>query len=325
MDRKQRQDYIALYSRQRVTWACRKASSHKARAKKAGRTEHFTAAEWLDLCAVSDFCCAYCGEEAPLEPHHQIGIVKSGANTIDNIVPLCKRCHDYWHEHPHDVSELWMADQQQLLDAFCVGDRVKRNSHCRLPYELVGRRQEGIIVQLFPARRASPPLRGIDYSKDARRPKPGYWAEIEESRRWNGDNPDVVIIYDFGKGWREGAAKALVHWLRTIRGKEVVINELVMELSEVQKVSKAALIYIRAALVCLLSSGATNAVGTVVVAIASGLRKAGVGLVITGSDDLINLTNRFLVVEVVNLALARTGVGKILLTIHVSAIPSCHN
>lgn len=131
-----------------------------------------------------------------------------------------------------------MADQQQLLDAFCVGDRVKRNYHCRLPYDLVGRRQEGIIVQLLPARRASPPLRGTDYSKDSPHPTWRYTAEIEESRRWNSDNPDVVIVYDFGKGWREGAAKALVRWLRTVRGAEVITNELAVELSVLQKTSK---------------------------------------------------------------------------------------
>lgn len=236
LDRERRQEYITRYSKERVVWACAKASNHKSRAKKCGRVAHFTAWDWLDLCGASDFCCTYCRQIEPLEPHHRKPISAGGANTIDNIVPLCFRCHVHWHENPDDVSELWMADQQKLFEAFRVGDRVKRNYS-------TNSRQEGVIVQFFPPQRGSLPLRGHVHIWKSWQVRPGanplsYHVSIYPSKRWNADTPDIVIETDYGKTWREGRPKALINWLRVIKGVEVVVLEETVELHKLRKAQK---------------------------------------------------------------------------------------
>lgn len=245
LEREVRKLYIAHFSQEQVTWASKKASHHKGRAKQAGCREHFTAWDWLELCAGDDFRCAYCREVAPLEPHHATEIAAGGANTIDNIVPLCYSCHVHWHEHPHDVSDLWLADQQKLFDSFHKGDRVKRHYSCRLPKELVGPRQQGIIAQLFPAQRATPPLRGLIYGKPAfgfcnsHPGTPGYSAQITPTRKYLDRSWEATALFDYGKEWRESFAKARVQWVRTVKGQEIVVNEIIVKLHELEKVEKA--------------------------------------------------------------------------------------
>lgn len=171
-----------------------------------------------------------------------------GSNTIDNILLLCKQCHKYWHDHPDDVSDLWMADQKKLLDSFRVGERVKRDYSCRLPLDIVTVRQIGVITQLFPTQRPLIHLRGFIYAnKSLRRsgcappPHTTYNAHFYPSgTRW-ADAPESETVWepDFGKAWREEAIpKALVHWLRTVKGIEVVTAETLVNLKDVRKIDK---------------------------------------------------------------------------------------
>lgn len=245
LDKERRQEYVARYSQKRVTWACGKSSGHKSRAKKLGCMEHFTAWQWLDLCAADDFRCTYCHEVRPLEPHHIVELGKGGANTIDNLVPLCNCCHAYWHDNPDDISELWMADQQRVFESFAEGDRVKPNGFCYtrgLTYE--GRmRQVGVVAQLFapifPAREVTRPLRGyIRSDRESERIGTKYHAAIYPTRCWRADAQNIVIVNDFGKPWREGISTALVHWLRTVKGVEVVVSETRVDLRDLKRVQK---------------------------------------------------------------------------------------
>lgn len=247
LEREVRKLYIAHFSQERVTWASKKASRHKSRAKKAGCTKHFTAWDWLELCGADDFRCAYCREVAPLEPHHKIEIAAGGANTIDNIVPLCYSCHVHWHENPHDVSNLWLADQQKLFDSFQEGDRVKSRYSRKLCAAGVGPRQQGIIAQLFPAQRAEPPLRGLIYEKPrfsfrnpyrVRPRRPGYRAQITPTQKHPDRNWEATAIFDYGKAWRENFAKARVQWVRIVKGQEVVVSEITVELHDLKKIEK---------------------------------------------------------------------------------------
>jgi 5-methylcytosine-specific restriction endonuclease McrA len=64
---------------------------HKAW-KGFGLTEHFTAAEWDDLCARFGNRCLRCGK-AECTVDHIIPLSKGGPNTIDNIQPLCNPCN----------------------------------------------------------------------------------------------------------------------------------------------------------------------------------------------------------------------------------------
>ncbi len=68
-----------------------KARAYYAR-KKGGEGTH-TAAEWEAVCAYYNYRCLCCGQQKPLTADHVVPLSKGGANTIDNIQPLCKPCN----------------------------------------------------------------------------------------------------------------------------------------------------------------------------------------------------------------------------------------
>lgn len=41
--------------------------------------------------------CAICGVETAVETHHLIPLARGGSNGPDNLVPLCRVCHEYEH------------------------------------------------------------------------------------------------------------------------------------------------------------------------------------------------------------------------------------
>ncbi len=54
---------------------------------------HFTQSQWRDLQAKYDYLCLKCGQRKPLHADHVIPLSKGGADTIDNIQPLCAECN----------------------------------------------------------------------------------------------------------------------------------------------------------------------------------------------------------------------------------------
>ena len=66
-------------------------SAHKRRLAAAGTS--FTREEWLAVVESYAGRCAYCGNAGPLEIEHKIPLSRGGTNSIDNIVPSCKRCN----------------------------------------------------------------------------------------------------------------------------------------------------------------------------------------------------------------------------------------
>ncbi len=55
----------------------------------------FTAAQWRELQAAFDHCCAYCGTRAKghLTQDHIQPLSKGGSHTLRNIVPACRTCN----------------------------------------------------------------------------------------------------------------------------------------------------------------------------------------------------------------------------------------
>lgn len=53
----------------------------------------FSAQEWIALCEKHNNRCLCCGEKKPLEIDHILPVSKGGANTIDNLQPLCVSCN----------------------------------------------------------------------------------------------------------------------------------------------------------------------------------------------------------------------------------------
>ncbi len=123
-----RQRYSEKYSKEQITKAVRLAGSHRSASLRQGLSEHFTWWEWLDLCARTGFRCPTCNEASPLTPHHILARSKGGANTINNIAPVCQRCHPHI-EGMVDGREQWLAEQLAMAELFKVGDLVQR-----LPY-----------------------------------------------------------------------------------------------------------------------------------------------------------------------------------------------
>ncbi len=67
--------------------------NHRNRQREAGK---FTAQEWIELKTLYSYSCLCCGRQEPdinLTVDHVIPLVKGGANTIDNIQPLCITCN----------------------------------------------------------------------------------------------------------------------------------------------------------------------------------------------------------------------------------------
>lgn len=67
------------------------------RARRLGAVGVITVEDWLALCERFEHRCLRCGEQKPLEIEHIEPLSKGGANTIDNIQPLCRGCNRRKH------------------------------------------------------------------------------------------------------------------------------------------------------------------------------------------------------------------------------------
>jgi len=67
--------------------------NQKRRAKIANSYGTYTINEWKQLCKLYDYRCLACGKKTKLTVDHVIPLDLGGANTIDNIQPLCKSCN----------------------------------------------------------------------------------------------------------------------------------------------------------------------------------------------------------------------------------------
>lgn len=65
--------------------------------KRRGAPGTFTFQEWFALLAAYDGCCAYCGGTEHIEADHRTPIHRGGSNTIENILPACRRCNRRKH------------------------------------------------------------------------------------------------------------------------------------------------------------------------------------------------------------------------------------
>lgn len=123
----ERRKYTERYGKPAWTNAVDRAAGHRSRAENDYRlTEHFTATEWLDLCADWDFRCAFCrtAQEGFLTPHHLLPLSRCGGNDIGNILPICRECHTFIHDFRINCHPEWLPVQFALVERFEVGDFV---------------------------------------------------------------------------------------------------------------------------------------------------------------------------------------------------------
>ena len=83
--------YFAQYRRDHRD--VRQAIHARRRARKRGAGGSYTTVEWIELLQRWNWTCAYCGERGPLEPDHRIPLARGGSNSIENILPACRRCN----------------------------------------------------------------------------------------------------------------------------------------------------------------------------------------------------------------------------------------
>jgi hypothetical protein len=147
------QNRAESYSQEQSARAKTVAGRHRLRAaRKHGLTERFTAREWLHLCATFGFRCICCDEEAPLEPHDRLDLCLGGTNTIENIEPICRSCQKDVPVGALELGNRWLREQDELLNAFAIGDQVGRRHNQRA--------KTGVIVEMLAAQRGPRPVRG---------------------------------------------------------------------------------------------------------------------------------------------------------------------
>jgi 5-methylcytosine-specific restriction endonuclease McrA len=89
--REQHKAVMAAYHRTHPEVRRAKGNAYRARAR---ATEgQFTSAEWLALVERFQGRCAYREEVGPLQVDHRTPLSRGGANSIDNILPACRRCN----------------------------------------------------------------------------------------------------------------------------------------------------------------------------------------------------------------------------------------
>lgn len=95
VNREKEQANNALWRRNNpILWALiQKTSGHNRRAKLRGAHTH---KEWSSLVKTTGYKCLACwcgGNENTLHRDHIVSLAHGGANTIDNIQPLCASCN----------------------------------------------------------------------------------------------------------------------------------------------------------------------------------------------------------------------------------------
>ncbi len=124
----ERREYIEKYGKAAWENALARANGHRSRARNDyGLTEHFTAMEWLDLCALWDFRCPFCrtAQDGFLTPHHLLPLSRCGGNDIGNILPICRECHIFIHDFRINCHPEWLPTQIARCERFKAGDLVQ--------------------------------------------------------------------------------------------------------------------------------------------------------------------------------------------------------
>jgi len=76
-----------------------KANNRRRRARLKGAViRDLTAAQWQEILATFNYCCAYClASEVPLHQDHMRPLSRGGDHTATNVVPACQPCNQRKH------------------------------------------------------------------------------------------------------------------------------------------------------------------------------------------------------------------------------------
>ncbi len=90
-ERRRKREFARVFHKRNPTLTTEK--HHKRKARMLGCDGAFTTEEWKRLCDHYGNVCLCCGEQKPLTVDHVVPISLGGANSIDNIQPLCGTCN----------------------------------------------------------------------------------------------------------------------------------------------------------------------------------------------------------------------------------------
>jgi len=90
-------------------------NTYRRRALKAEADGSFTYAEFIELCELSNWECAYCG--CDLDPEtatadHVIPLSRGGSNGIDNIAPCCQSCNSSKRDKTAEEFMAYVAEKE---------------------------------------------------------------------------------------------------------------------------------------------------------------------------------------------------------------------
>ena len=83
-----------------------KRQAHNHRALVLGVGGSYSIEDWLALCKKAEWRCLRCRDGGKLEIDHVIPLEEGGANTIENIQPLCPRCNRWKGRESFDFRPL---------------------------------------------------------------------------------------------------------------------------------------------------------------------------------------------------------------------------
>lgn len=89
--REQHKAVMAAYHKAHPEVLRAKSNAYRARARAA--EGQFTSAQWRALVESYGGRCAYRGEAGPVQVDHRTPLTRGGANSIDNIIPACRKCN----------------------------------------------------------------------------------------------------------------------------------------------------------------------------------------------------------------------------------------
>lgn len=104
-----------------------RASDNKRR--RAAGLQNFTAAGWLALLAEYNGLCAYDGSDKLVEADHRTPLARGGSNTIENILPACRRCNRRKHLMTEDEVRAFLGQERhQGVEGEGLGERRDGNA-----------------------------------------------------------------------------------------------------------------------------------------------------------------------------------------------------
>lgn len=88
-------------------------------------------------------CCSMCGSNQNIEVHHKIPIREGGTNELENLIPLCRDCHQEIHhfvfsKEPKDISSKYgqyTKRKNKFKKGYLILYAIKHNYRLKIKYE----------------------------------------------------------------------------------------------------------------------------------------------------------------------------------------------